>query len=110
MKTEATTAQFIDVFAALADANRQALLLKLDASQSRSITELAGDLPLTRQGVTKHLRALERAGLARSARSGRETRFLAEPGALREAAGYLERISGQWDQALERLRQHVEDQ
>ena len=103
-----STAQCVEVFAALGDAHRQALLLALDAETPRSITELSSALPLSRQGVTKHLRALERAGLARSSRRGRETRFVAAPDGLRDATDYLKHLSAQWDQALERLRLHVE--
>ena len=109
MVSSLPAAECVDVFAALGDAHRQALLLALDAETPKSITELSSVLPLTRQGVTKHLRALESAGLARSQRRGRETRFLAEPAGLRDAVAYLDRLSARWDAALDRLRAHVEN-
>ena len=59
-------------------------------------TELTGELPMTRQAVSKHLAALSDAGLVESERSGRETRYrLTEAGA-------------EWDDRLDALRRHLE--
>ena len=65
---------------------------------------------LTRQALTKHLRALERAGFVRAKRVGRETRFAYQPGALNEAQLALDDIQRRWEQALDRLQALVEDE
>ena len=73
------------VFAALGDATRLNLLARLRDGRSRSIIELTDGLGLTRQGVSKHLRVLEDAGMVRSERIGRESRFVLEPDGLAQA-------------------------
>ena len=63
---------------------------------------------LTRQAVTKHLRVLEGAGVVHSIRIGRESLFEFRPEPLKELQTYLERVSGQWEDALARLKSFVE--
>jgi len=96
------------VFAALGDQTRLSLLAKLSDGRPRSITVLSGDTRLTRQAVTKHLRVLENAGLVRMDRVGRESRFAFRPDPIADVRSYLDGVSRQWDQALSRLRAHVE--
>lgn len=97
------------LFAALGDRTRLALLMKLSGGGARSIASLSTDTKLTRQAVTKHLHVLESAGLVRSARVGRESRFSYRPEPIAEARDYLDRVAAQWDDALSRLRAFVED-
>lgn len=97
------------VFAALGDATRLELVARLGDGQPHSITQLTDGLGLTRQGVTKHLRVLEGAGLVRSRRTGRERRFIFVPEPIDQARTYLESVSQQWDAALSRLKAFVED-
>ena len=52
---------------------------------------------------------LSAAGLVRSQRRGREHIWQLEPKRLSDAHGYLDRISAQWDEALERLKRFVEE-
>lgn len=96
------------VFAALGNATRLALMRKLSGGQARSISELRRGSRMTRQAVTKHLRVLERAGIVRSAREGRESRFAFEPEAIEEVTEYLSAVAEQWDRALGRLKAFVE--
>ena len=63
---------------------------------------------MSRQAVTKHLQVLSRAGLVRSKRRGRERLWELQPERLAEASDYLNRISDQWDEALGRLKDFVE--
>jgi DNA-binding transcriptional ArsR family regulator len=97
------------VFAALGDATRLELVGRLTDGQARSIAQLTGGLSLTRQAVTKHLRVLEQAGIVRSSRSGRESRFSYVPSPIEHARSYLDGVSGQWDDALSRLKSFVEN-
>lgn len=96
------------VFAALGDHTRLALLRKLADGETRSITSLSASTKLTRQAVTKHLHVLERAGLVANIRIGRESKFALNPEPLASARTYLDTVSAQWEDALSRLRAHVE--
>jgi len=96
------------LFAALGDQKRLWLVSRLCSDGPASITRLATGARITRQAVTKHLRVMERAGLVRSARRGRERLWQLEQQRLEEACRYLNQISAQWDKALERLRALVE--
>jgi DNA-binding transcriptional ArsR family regulator len=98
------------VFAALGDETRLGLLAKLTRGKPQSIARLTPGTRLTRQAVTKHLRVLERAGVVRSARVGRECRFVLDPKPIADVRTYLDRVSRQWDNALARLKALVEEQ
>jgi DNA-binding transcriptional ArsR family regulator len=74
-----------------------------------SISQLTAGSRVTRQAVSKHLRVLEGADLARSNRRGRESIWQLKQSRLQEARRYLELISLQWDDALARLRAFVEE-
>ena len=73
-----------------------------------SIAALASDFPVTRQAIAKHLRVMDAAGLAHSARYGRESVWRVDRQRLEQARLYLDAISRQWDDALDRLRAFVE--
>jgi DNA-binding transcriptional ArsR family regulator len=98
------------VFAALGDETRLKLVSSLSAGGPRSIAELTADTDLSRQAVTKHLRVLANAGLARDTKSGRERLWEFEPGRLDKARRSLELIAAQWDHALSRLKSLLEDE
>ena len=97
------------VFAALGDETRLSVLTKLCNGVPQSISRLTAGTNLSRQAVTKHLRVLANAGVVRSVRSGRESLFELEPQPLEELRDYLDRVSRQWDDALARLKSHVEE-
>jgi uncharacterized protein YndB with AHSA1/START domain/DNA-binding transcriptional ArsR family regulator len=61
-----------DVFKALADPTRRALLDELFQNDGQTLSALEGRLPMTRFGVMKHLKQLEEAGLVVTRRRGRE--------------------------------------
>ena len=96
------------VFAALADANRRHLLRYLSEQESATATELAAELPVTRQAVAKHLAALSAAGLVEGRKRGREVRYRLTPEALDEAMTWIAAVGERWDERLARLRAHVE--
>ena len=96
------------IFAALGDATRLKLVGRLVDGRARSIAQLADGLDLTRQGVTKHLRVLQRAGIVKARSVGRECRFTFVPEPVHRARSYLETVSAQWDDALARLKAFVE--
>jgi len=96
------------IFAALGDETRLSLIGTLSGGEPQSISRLAQGSQLTRQAITKHLRVLEGAGMVHSIRAGRESLFELRPKPLKDAQAYLERVSGQWDDALARLKSFVE--
>jgi DNA-binding transcriptional ArsR family regulator len=96
------------VFAALGDETRLGLVARLGSEGPLSIRRLTDRAGVSRQAITKHLCALSDAGLVRSRRRGRERIWQLEPSRLGEARSYLDRISAQWDAALDRLRTFVE--
>jgi DNA-binding transcriptional ArsR family regulator len=95
------------VFEALADATRREVVRRLSEDGPRTATELAADLPISRQAVAKHLAALSEAGLVRSERRGREHRYRLTPAPLAEAVGWMASMSAEWDERLERLRRRL---
>jgi DNA-binding transcriptional ArsR family regulator len=96
------------VFAALGDPQRILLVSRLCQNGPMSVARLTEGTGITRQAVTKHLRVLEGAGLARSEKSGRETIWALDQRPLDKAREHLDSISRQWDAAIERLRAFVE--
>ena len=103
-----STANEAQLFAALGDNTRLTLIGRLGGQNSHSISALSDGMKLSRQGVTKHLRVLESAGVVTSARVGRELHFSLQPEALTPLQDYLSLVSAQWDGALGRLRSFVE--
>jgi DNA-binding transcriptional ArsR family regulator len=91
------------VFAALADPTRRAMLHSLRAQPETTASRLAGELPMTRQAVSKHLGALARAGLVEARREGRETRYTLTPAPLADAMRWIADAGGFWDRRLDRL-------
>jgi DNA-binding transcriptional ArsR family regulator len=88
------------VFAALGDQQRQALLAVLAHEGDASATALARPLVITRQAVDKHLRVLRDAGLVTSVRTGREVRYRLRSDQLARGAGWLTALAQEWDRQL----------
>jgi DNA-binding transcriptional ArsR family regulator len=96
-----------DVFDALADPNRRYVLEALAQRDTATATELAAEMPVTRQAVAKHLAALNEAGLVESRREGRETRYELTPGPLGAAMDWMAGVGALWDARLARLATHL---
>lgn len=96
------------VFAALGDATRIRLVSRLSVDGPLSISRLSEGTGVTRQAVTKHLRAMGDAGLVRDTQRGRERIWELEPKRLEKARRCLEQISDDWDAAISRLKLFVE--
>lgn len=108
VRRESGFADAAPVFAALGDATRLRIVARLCHEGPASISRLSEEAAVTRQAITKHLRALEDAGLVRSGRAGRECIYELETRRLARVRKYLDEISAQWDGTLERLRAFVE--
>jgi DNA-binding transcriptional ArsR family regulator len=97
------------IFAALGDETRLGILQSLSRGGPASISVLADNFQTTRQGVTKHLQVLATAGLIEGERRGREHVWAMNPSRLAEAQQHLEILARGWDDALSRLKAHVEE-
>lgn len=98
-----------EVFAALADPTRWRVLTLLAERGEATATVLAGDLPVSRVAVVKHLTVLDRAGLVESRRAGREVRYRARPDRLDEAARRMSAIAARWDARLAAIKRLAEE-
>ncbi|MGC4758129.1 ArsR/SmtB family transcription factor [Micromonospora trifolii] len=98
--------QLSAVFSALADPTRRAILAEL-ADRDATVTELTAPLPISMPAVSRHLKALERAGLISRTRSGKLRMSRIEAAPLREAAEWIERYRRLWDTSLTRLDAHL---
>ena len=96
-------------FSALADPTRREVVRSLAAQPGLTASHLAGELPMTRQAVSKHLNALSGAGLVQARREGRETRYTLTPAPLAEAIEWMTAVGAQWDARLARLAQSASD-
>jgi len=97
------------LFAVLADEHRRVILARLRERQPLSLSELAEDLPISRQAVTKHLNHLQKAGLVTVERRGRERLHSLDPLPLQEIEQWLAPYAAAWDRRLERLQRHLEN-
>jgi DNA-binding transcriptional ArsR family regulator len=98
------------LFAALGDATRLRLVIRLSGGKPLSITQLSTGTKMTRQAVTKHLHVLAGAGVAKVSRAGREQIWSLDERQLEQAREYLDRITRRWDDALARLKAAVEEE
>jgi DNA-binding transcriptional ArsR family regulator len=81
-----------DVFKALADPSRRALLDSLNERNGQSLRELCARLSMTRQSVSKHLAVLEAADLVSTRRRGRDKLHFLDAGPIRAIAdGWIKR-------------------
>lgn len=94
---------------AIADPTRRAILRRLARGEAR-VTEIAAPLPMSLAAVSKHIQVLERAGLVRRRREGREhvLSFCGAP--LDGAVDWIERQRAAWRGRLERLDEILQEE
>jgi DNA-binding transcriptional ArsR family regulator len=90
------------VLAAIADPTRRAILDRLTRGSAR-VTDVAEPFEMSLAAVSKHVRMLERAGLVRRARSGREHTLTLNARPLRQVARWTAHYEAFWNQRLDRL-------
>ena len=90
------------LYGALADPTRRAILDRLAHGEAR-VTTIAQPFPMTLHAVSKHIRILERAGLLRRRRVGREHMLTIEPAALDDAASWIAAQQALWTRRMDRL-------
>ena len=104
----AVDSSVVELCAALGDETRWQILGLL-GSRAASASELARELPVSRQAIAKHLELLAQVGLADRERAGREVRYRALGARLTELADQLEAIGRGWDTRLARLKDVAEN-
>jgi DNA-binding transcriptional ArsR family regulator len=83
-----------EVFKALADPTRREVIQALAERGDATATELAADMPVTRQAIAKHLGHLSRRGIVSPQRRGRETRYRLTTSPLGQAIDWLDAVCG----------------
>ncbi|MDN3241235.1 ArsR/SmtB family transcription factor [Glycomyces tritici] len=103
---EATAEQ---VFIALADPTRRAVLTELASGGPATVTELAERLPITRQAIAKHLALLAETGLVTpEPREGRRVRYRLHSAPMKVAQQFLAAMARDWDTRLDALQDHLD--
>jgi DNA-binding transcriptional ArsR family regulator len=92
------------VFGALSDPTRRELLAAIAQRPAATATELAAELPISRQAVLKHLSALADAGLLDRERSGREVHYRVTLAPLSNAVEWMADVGAEWDDRLAMLK------
>ncbi|MBC8352315.1 MAG: winged helix-turn-helix transcriptional regulator [Planctomycetes bacterium] len=103
-----SSSQVADVFSAIADQTRRALLLRLAKDGERSVTELLEPFSISQPAVSKHLRILREVGLVRSRKEGRERLYEIEPVLLRDVFDWVSQFEKYWDDKLDALGEYLD--
>ena len=109
MKNTLTPNRLDNMFVALADETRRAILARLSSGEAR-VTEVAEPFDISLNSVSKHIRILERAGLITRHRSGREHILRLEPRPLAEASDWLQSRQRDWTGRLQRLQAMLDEE
>jgi DNA-binding transcriptional ArsR family regulator len=97
------------VFTALADPSRRAILAALASGGPATATDLAGRLPITRQAIAKHLALLAQAGLVRAEPGERRrVRYRLRSAPMQVAQQFLAALARDWDGPLGALKEHLD--
>lgn len=100
-----------EVFAALADPSRRAILAALAAGGPATATDLAATLPISRQAIAKHVALLETAGLVRpEPGERRRIRYRLDSAPMKVAQQFLAALARDWDGPLAALTRHLEEE
>ncbi|MCX2451774.1 metalloregulator ArsR/SmtB family transcription factor [Pedobacter sp. PLR] len=91
-----------DVFQALADPTRRAILVLL-ASQSMSAGAIAANFDTARPTVSKHLQILSECELLKQEQNGREIHYHINPEKMKEVADYIEPFRKMWEERFNKL-------
>lgn len=97
------------ILKAIADPTRREIFHALVvATAAMSITHISNQFDITRQGVTKHIKTLEEAGLVKIENKGRERYCQADAAPLQEVNKWLSFYERFWDDTIDRLGSHLD--
>jgi DNA-binding transcriptional ArsR family regulator len=104
MRTEADD----ELWSAIADPSRRRVLDLLVRSGEASASWLAGQVPFSRQAVSKHLGVLEQVGLTTHRKQGREVLYRVDVNRLDDATRAMAELASDWDQRLNAIKRLAE--
>jgi DNA-binding transcriptional ArsR family regulator len=104
----AAVAELDELWAAIGDPTRRRVVDVLLDRGEATATAMAGELPVTRQAVAKHLAVLDRAGLVQARRQGREVRYAIRPQRLVAAMRSMAQVAAEWDARLSAIKRIAE--
>jgi DNA-binding transcriptional ArsR family regulator len=104
MRTEADD----ELWSAIADPSRRRVLDLLVRNSEVTASWLAGQVPFSRQAVSKHLAVLEQAGLASHRKQGREVLYRVDSNRLDDATQAMAELARQWDGRLNAIKRLAE--
>lgn len=90
------------VLAAISDPTRRAIIARLARGSAR-VTDLAAPFAMSLNAVSKHIKVLEKAGLVRRKRRGREHTLALDAAPLEDVARWVHRYARFWTERLDRL-------
>ncbi len=96
---------FDSVLAAISDPTRRAIVESLARGPS-TISSVASQFPMSLPGFCKHVRVLERSGLIRRRRHGRENTLELTPEPLKEVAQWAFGYARFWNTQLNRMEEY----
>jgi ArsR family transcriptional regulator, cadmium/lead-responsive transcriptional repressor len=96
------------LWSAIGDPSRREVLDLLVSHGEVSASWLSGRVPFSRQAVSKHLVVLERNGLVRRRKQGREVLYQVQPGRLDQATQAMADLAAQWDRRLAAIKRFAE--
>ena len=94
--------------AAMSDPTRRAIVDRLVRGPAR-VTDVAAPFAISLNAVSKHIKVLEKAGLIRRTRQGREYTLEFDPAPLEQIARWVHRYAPFWDERLDRLQAYFVD-
>ena len=105
-----THTEKVDVYSAIGDATRRALLLRLATEGERNVSELLEPLSISQPAVSKHLRILREAGLVTSRKRGRLRLYAIDARRLRQVHEWVSYFERFWDERLDALGAYLDQQ
>lgn len=98
-----------DIFRAIADPTRRAILARLRGGPA-PVNALAAEFAQSRPAISKHLKILAESGAVSGTRSGREHVYTLNPQALREVDRWIMDYRSLWQANLNQLKAYLEQE
>ena len=92
-----------EIFKALSDPTRRALFERLCRHQELTVRQMTDDAGVSQPAVSKHLNVLKAAGLVTYQQEGRETRYRAQPKALKPVIDWMNHYAAFWQDRFDKL-------
>jgi len=104
----ATSDHLSEVFGALADPTRRAILSRLSTGEA-TVRDLAEPFQMSAPAITKHLKVLQRAGLISQGRQAQWRPCKLEAKPLQDASDWIEQYRQFWEESFDRLENYLKE-